>query len=1317
MIKRILSALLVAVMLFGACAGLIPMTAVNVQAAEIQTSDATYERVTAEALKQSYDSLKEKLFGFNKDPYMQKVLTVNLPNGGDTYQLYCSPFTGEVIYYNATKETGISTNPYDLGSEETGEISDVVKAQLLSQVVVSYKGKDGNLKYMYSFTEAAQRGQIQVKSIKNGIRVQYSIGRENATYLMPGWITKQAFEEKIVAPLDAYKEEISALYDGQLRYTSGAQRGAYTPYGIFMEEIYNKIVPDGVTYTLQDPNKPGAVKETMFKNYPITAKIDDETGTNYAIYVVSESLTAAQKSRIEALIKTYCPNYTYEDVQEDNDLTGYVSKAETPPFFKLALEYTINPTDGALDIRLPANGILYDETLFELEYISTLNYLGAGKMDTTTYGDYLMGNGVYGGDAHEEMLYDGYVFYPDGSGALFEYSDLYTDTKKTSVAWSGKVYGQDYAYYTVSGQHQEPVRLPVYGVVSTEDVVEVPMTDAEGNQLYDERNNALYDIVPVKSGFLAILEEGDAMTSLSVSFGAARHNYASVYPTYYPRPKDTYDLADSVSVSGNTEWTVVADRKYTGSYRTRIELLSGSEASWVGMATAYRDYLKECGTLKPLAEGASQIPLYIEAFGALETTKQILSFPVDVKVPLTTFDDVALIYDDLKGVGISNINFKLTGFANGGMAANYPAKLKWERAVGGKRGFRELIEKAADESFGVYPEFDFTYLSNQSSGDGVSLKKIGSRTVDNRYCSKQIYDAVYQQFTSFFDMCVATNLINTYYEKLASKLEKYEDDGVFGLSLSTLGSDLNSNFDEDNPINREQAKEDVRQLLENVASSYSVMLSGGNRYTLDYADHILSMPLDSSKYRYASASVPFMAMVLHGYVNYTGAALNMSGDSEYNVLKSIENGAYPYFLLSYNTENTMLLKKDESLNKYYSIRYDIWRWKDPDEKTGDGTIVEQYRTLNAALADLQTAELVDHIFIRGERNLKDYEKEENKQALREAVLSGVMAEIAARETALFNAMKTERDIFLSAEKNDGDFCSFIEAYVTGGYNITVDPTHKDWAKHFEGMEDPAEIAAKKAELEAEAALQAVLKDFEDALAADGVAKSYAAQVFAAYLDGDGLEDLGVKLGLKVKVNADVDAIIAKADAFIGTALSDAEKAALWTDVRALIAANTDTDAGEAIFDALKVILGKAPTDADAALFNKLVYAGYGNDKIIAKAAGFSATLTDAKKTELAALVTLCRDTYGYIVALVNDVTVDFDFNKTNSEATDGTNYVDTDYTLKDERLVMVTYRKADGKLVRFVLNYNLFDVTVRIDGEEHVIPSYSFKRLDPATNS
>ena len=1042
--KRILSTLLVAVMLFGTIVGLIPASTVRVYAASGE--DEGYMVAVENAVTKRYKSIKDKL---DNDKSMQLRLAVTADNG-DVYKLYANQYTGEVIYYNEATGEAITTNPYDLcglesaenveASERRPEISLAVKERLMSQVVVSYKGKDGASKTMYSFTDAARNGQISIKPIATGIRVQYTIGRENATYLMPAWITTDRFEEEIVTPLNDYMAELQAALE------LDPLNEELTEAIVDLQFNIDKLTSDGATYTLFDPNKfAGAAEGTtehallleMQSSYPITAKTDPVTGKFYAIWTVADDLVPAQKKNIETLVRTYCPDYTYEDLEADNAFTGYVSKEETPPLFKLSLEYTINKEDGSLDIRLPANSILYDETLFQLESISTLNYMGAGHMSESTYDSYYEDHegtvwddanafpskkDAYEGNRDGEYLMDGYVFYPDGSGAIFEFNDLYTKTNKPNVFWSGKIYGQDYAYYTVTGKNQEAIRLPVYGVVSTTSV----------------SHSADYkDISTKQSGFLAILEEGEAMTNLAVAFGATTHHYASVYPIYYPRPKDTYDLADSISVSGNTEWTVVADRKYTGSYRTRVIMLSEDPSatyapSWVGMATAYRDYLKGNGVLNPITAEAvkEQIPLYIEAFGAYETTKQILSMPVDVKVPLTSFEDIMTIYNDLSTEeGIYNINFKLTGFANGGMLSTYPAKLKWEKAVGGKSGFRDLIALAEEKDFGVYPEFDFSYISNEAAFDGVSLKGLGARTVDNRYCSKQIYDAVYQQFTSYFDMCVSTNLIAKYYEKFSDKLSEYHEDGSFGLSVGTLGSDLNSNFDEDNPINREEAKEDIVKLLGSMKDSYkTLMINSGNSYALGYADHILNMPLTGSNFRYASASVPFMAMVLHGYVNYTGSPINMAGDTAFNLLKLIENGAYPYFQLSYNTENTMLLKKDEVLNKYYSIRYDIWRWADPDNKDeGDGEIVRQYKKLNEYLAELQRAEMVDHAFIIGERKLQPSEIAANKLALKNTVLAAVAAKIADSEAAFYNNLSGALTLRDTVAAYDADIYDYLQS--------------------------------------------------------------------------------------------------------------------------------------------------------------------------------------------------------------------------------------------------------------------------------------------------
>ena len=133
----------------------------------------------------------------------------------------------------------------------------------------------------------------------------------------------------------------------------------------------------------------------------------------------------------------------------------------------------------------------------------------------------------------------------------------------------------------------------------------------------------------------------------------------------------------------------------------------------------------------------------------------------------------------------------------------------------------------------------------------------------------------------------------------------------------------------------------------------SILLSGGNAYTYKYADFITDLPLDSSRNIYTTEAIPFLGMVLHGSIEYTGTAINLDGDFDYSVLKCIENGASPYFILSYTDDeidNTSELKNFPMFSKYYSIKYNIWK----------DDLIETYKLLNEALSDVQDCEISNH---------------------------------------------------------------------------------------------------------------------------------------------------------------------------------------------------------------------------------------------------------------------------------------------------------------------------------------------------------------------
>ncbi len=870
------------------------------------------------------------------------------------YELYVDAFSGEVAYRNTKTGEILFTNPYDIGSSKYGSAN--TKNELLSQIIIQYTDNNQHPTFV-SYEMAALKDQITVKQIKNGIRVQYTLGREQARKLVPGMISVERFDEVIAGR--AKENGISDFDYGKL-----------TAY-------YLKLTLEGLSER---------ARAELIDAFPIVEKME--------VYVFDQNASETEKNKIEDYIKTYCPEYTYEELDADHAETEYEAQDKNPPLFKLALEYTLD--EHGMTVRLPANGIRFNEQLYQLDALQVLPYMGAGN-----------------------SAYDGYTFYPDGAGSLYEFDDI--DDKNTRTV-RGKVYGTDFAYHTITGTYQQAIRFPVFGVVEntvyydyyekTEDENTGAITDklitTLSGSIVDQVNafnasvSSSQDAVPalvtkygamignsaIKSirreqnrGYVAIMEEGDALTDIMTYHAGSLSDYNTVKMVFNPRPSDSYNLQDSISVGSDATWTVVSERKYVGNYKIRYVMLSDSElaekngvenyyeTSWMGMALAYRDYLDRNNYLTRLkAEDIKDdIPLYIETFGSLETTQRIMSIPVDVMTPLTTFEDVQTMYDELADLGVNNINFKLTGYANGGMFSTVPSKLKWEKTVGGKDGFQALVDYAAEVNgkndgshLGIFPDFDFSYIKYTKMFDGVNRDKDAVKTIDDRYASYREYSATKQKQESHYQLAISPSRFNKFYEKLTANYLKY--DNVNGISVSTLGNTLNSDFDEDDPYNREDSKKFVATALEylsglenNQGQEIELMSEGGNAFTWKYLDHLLDVALDSSRNNDAAHAVPFVGVVLHGYVNFTGAPLNMEGNIQYAMLKAIENGASPYYILSY--QNTQNLKEYELLSHYYSVRYDIWK----------EDVVELYSELNTVLSDVQDKLIMDHEFWNGTR--------------------------------------------------------------------------------------------------------------------------------------------------------------------------------------------------------------------------------------------------------------------------------------------------------------------------------------------------------------
>ena len=367
------------------------------------------------------------------------------------------------------------------------------------------------------------------------------------------------------------------------------------------------------------------------------------------------------------------------------------------------------------------------------------------------------------------------------------------------------------------------------------------------------------------------------------------------------------------------------------------------------MAEEIRNYLIENGTFTKIAKGdetTDDVPLYLETFGTIKTTQKVIGFPVDVQMPLTTFEQTQDMLTELADNGVYNVNVKLTGWYNGGLRHTVPAKIKVEKAIGGKKGFDELAAYANENGVGLYPDFDFVYVHKFANFDNFNYKKDSVKTIDNRSAVYREYNDLYQGFNEKGALIISPTSMNKFYDKVRKDIMKLNTKGI---SVSTLGSELSSDHNEDYTLNREDVKTMVTNTLaEMKEDNGSLMVEGGNAYTLPYVDHVLDVSLDSSLNINTSESIPFVGMVLHGNVEFAGSAINLDGDYDYSVLKAIENGANLYFILS--KQNTSELKQFTRFSRYYAIGFDIWK----------DDLISTYNEFNDAMKQVKYSYITHH---------------------------------------------------------------------------------------------------------------------------------------------------------------------------------------------------------------------------------------------------------------------------------------------------------------------------------------------------------------------
>jgi hypothetical protein len=490
------------------------------------------------------------------------------------------------------------------------------------------------------------------------------------------------------------------------------------------------------------------------------------------------------------------------------------------------------------------------------------------------------------GAAFEEE--QGYVFVPDGSGALIKYNK--------------NIVSKDNLY------------IPLYGNDKSMDIREKK----------DFSKQAVMPIFGMKTGnqgFLAIIEDSDAFASINASRSGYLNSFNTAFSSYNLTSKGYIRLGD-----GNLQTQVSAYQKkmYDGEIKVRYLLLTGDNSDFSGMANAYRNYLTSRNGLKQLIP-KENIPFILETVGSIVKTKYFLGFSYVGNYPLTTFEQNRSLLDKLLLSGVGNIKLRLTGWFNGGLDQDLATRISPISQLGGNKEFKELINSCKLNGIELYPDVKFQTANNRK---GFSIYNSAAKVIDQRFskdykytCDTNLAMDYINPLVRGYQYVVSPRAIGSVVDKFLNKFKGYN---LNTLSLSDFGEKLNSDYSEENTIDRQKSLQIIRkELVKTSKSVQKVMITGGNAYAMPFSDIVVNAPMDYSGFNITDESIPFFQMVYHGLIEYCGDPLNFSSSYKKDILKAVENGGAIYYKWGYEDSTKTKYTSDDNLYSiYYGSKYD-----------------------------------------------------------------------------------------------------------------------------------------------------------------------------------------------------------------------------------------------------------------------------------------------------------------------------------------------------------------------------------------------------------
>ena len=500
--------------------------------------------------------------------------------------------------------------------------------------------------------------------------------------------------------------------------------------------------------------------------------------------------------------------------------------------------------------------------------------------------------------AYNSSEKDDFLFVPDGCGAII----------KTSV--------KDDSF--------EKLSFPVYGN-------DISVSDDAGD------GTALVPAFGIKHSsraFVALVTKGDAVATIYADKATNSKQYNIVNAGFNITPF-VYD--------GKT--LTVAQNSYSaGGIELCYRFLSGNNATYSGLACACREQLIRNAVLSTRnIKSNNVLPFNLSVIG---TSYDSFRGVIDKLNVITDTEQASDMVTRMKNKGINNINLRYTGVFSGGINQKDISKASLLFRLGTKRDFSDLFNYIDTQNMNLFLDVNLLEASDGIPRNEKSVSINGkplTLSVDNPFSD-------FSQVRTFRKEYRSPASLKKLTEKLLVNTRNYS---FSGFCLNDAGSLLYSDYSSDK-FDRSSVQQIVADSIIPLTTNKTTMVCNGNIYMLKNANIVINIPVSANvTCTGAYEAVPFLQMLIHGSVDYSGSPINLSNDYKELMLKYIEYGACPYYEWGY----TQLNEKD---NSYY---YDSWI----------NSASEYYEKSNSVLSDLRGVRITEHSMVSDGVFLTQYE--------------------------------------------------------------------------------------------------------------------------------------------------------------------------------------------------------------------------------------------------------------------------------------------------------------------------------------------------------